>query len=80
MVDMAFGLCENYFMERVQAKQVRQCFGCSVAAGFIDSEGDTECIFFLRVEKKIMCGKSVLNNTLHEKMAEKIRSNPNGQR
>lgn len=45
MVDMAYGLCENYFMERVQAKQVKQCFGCSVAAGFIDSEGETEYIF-----------------------------------
>lgn len=45
MVDMAYGLCANYFMERVQAKQVKQCFGCSVAAGFTDSGGDTEYIF-----------------------------------
>lgn len=39
MVDMAFGLCGNYFVERVQTKQVKAVFfGCSVAAGFTDSQ------------------------------------------
>lgn len=39
MVDMAFGLCGNYFVERVQTKQVKVVyFGCSIAAGFIDSQ------------------------------------------
>lgn len=58
MVDMAFGLCGNYFMERVQAKQVKQCFGCSAAAGFIDIKH----IFFC--EFKMCYGEKVLN-TLH---------------
>lgn len=67
MVDMAYGLCENYFMERVQAKQVKQCFGCSEAAGFMDSEGDMEYICPW-VEKFV--GTKVLKNPLREKMMD----------
>lgn len=77
MVDMAYGLCENYFMERVQAKQVRLCFGCSVAAGFIDSEGDTQYIFFS--ELKNVWGTSLKGRAAWED-DQKIRSNPNGHR
>lgn len=47
MVDMAFGLCGNYFVERVQTKQVKAVFfGCSVAAGFIDGQYAFFLFFF----------------------------------
>lgn len=74
MVDMAFGLCGNYFMERVQAKQVKQCFGCSAAAGFID----IKYIFFCEF-KNVLWGKSFKHTTCLKKK-KKIRSTQNGQK
>lgn len=70
MVDMAFGLCGNYFMERVQAKQVKQCFGCSAAAGFID----IKYIFFCEF-KNVLWGKSFKHTTCLKKK-KKNKVNP----
>lgn len=79
MVDMACGaFAENYFMERVQAKQVKPCFGCSVAAAAAAAR-ETKSIFFYELKKCVGGGK-VPKNTLHEKMINKTRSNPNRQR
>lgn len=65
MVDMAFGLCGNYFMERVQAKQVKQCFGCSAAAGFIDIKHIFFCEF-----KNVLWGKGFKHTTCLKKKGQ----------
>lgn len=72
MVDMACGLCENYFMERVQAKQVKQCYCCSVAAGFID-----KLYIFLWAEKHVV-KMSKAHTTWEDN--QQIESNTNRQR